>query len=150
MTPIEVRQARAQDAEALVALYEELAGSPDAGAGDAATIAPALERITEDRARRLLVAEADGRVLGTADVLVADNLTHRAAPWAVVENVVVAATARRLGAGAALMDAVAGFARERGCYKVMLLSGLERPEAHAFYETLGYRHAGKGFKLYLE
>jgi GNAT superfamily N-acetyltransferase len=150
MSATKIRQARLGDAEALVALYDELAGDADAGAGDAATITPALEAILSDPDRRLLVGEIGGEVLGTVDVLVAENLTHRAKPWAVVENVVVAARARRSGLGAALMEAAAVFARARGCYKVMLLSGLDRTGAHAFYDALGYRAVGKGYKLYLQ
>ena len=50
----------------------------------------AIEEIVADPARSLLVAEIDGELVGTVDVLIAPNLTHHAQPWALVENVVVA------------------------------------------------------------
>lgn len=145
-----MRPARLEDATALVGLYDELADRPGAEAGDAPTLLGALEQIVADPARHLLVAELAGEPAGTADVLVAPNLTHHAKPWAIVENVVVAGRARRRGVGTALMGEIAEIARAAGCYKVMLLSGSERVEAHAFYAALGYRITSKGFKLYLD
>jgi|GEM_PF-1943875 len=55
---------------------------------------------------------------------------------------------RNLGR-ACIMKAIE-FARENGCYKVMLLSGAERTEAHRFYESLGFSGTGKkGFVMRL-
>jgi GNAT superfamily N-acetyltransferase len=108
-----------------------------------------LERIRADPARSLLVAELDGEVVGTVDVLIAPNLTHHAQPWALVENVVVDERARRLGAGRALMLRAIELAREAGCYKVNLISGNERTGAHDFYRSLGFEAIGRGFKTYL-
>ena len=95
------------------------------------------------------MAELDGRLIGTVDVLIAPNLTHHARPWALVENVVVAAGARRCGAGTALMLRAIELAREAGCYKVNLISGNQRSGAHAFYRSLGFEATGHGFKTYL-
>lgn len=40
------------------------------------------------------------------------------------------------------------FAKEMGCYKVMLLSGSHRTEAHGFYESLGFSGTRKkGFVM---
>ncbi len=52
----------------------------------------------------MAVAVVDGQLVGTADLLVDPNLTHRCEPWAIVENVIVASTARRTGVGRALME----------------------------------------------
>ncbi len=114
---------------------------PDAG--------DVLARILADPARSLLVAELDGEVVGTVDVLVAPNLTHHAQPWALVENVVVDQRARRQGAGRALMLRAIEIAREAGCYKINLISGNERTGSHDFYRSLGFEAVGQGFKAYL-
>jgi N-acetylglutamate synthase-like GNAT family acetyltransferase len=63
-----------------------------------------LSQILADPQRSLLVAERNGKVLGTADVVVARNLTHGGRPWAIVENVVVDADQRGGGIGKLLMD----------------------------------------------
>ena len=150
MATIRVREAVSADLDALLALYDQLSGPLDEPAPDPLPDAgEVLERITADPARSLLVAELDGCVVGTVDVLIAPNLTHRAQPWALVENVVVAERARRRGAGRALMLRAIELARDAGCYKVNLISGEQRTGAHAFYRSLGFRSVGQGFKVYL-
>ena len=147
---VQVREARPDDVDALMALYEQLTGPLDEPVPDPLPDPrEVLARIAADPARSLLVAELDGEVIGTVDVLIAPNLTHYAQPWALVENVVVAEHARRHGAGRALMLRVFELAREAGCYKVNLMSGSERTAAHDFYRSLGFEAIGVGFKRYL-
>ena len=101
--------------------------------------------------RRLLVAEVDGgRIAGTVDAVVVTNLTHLGRPWAIVENVVVAEDDRRGGIGRALMQEAIAYARERGCYKVQLLSAKHRDQAHEFYQSLGLVAVAEGFRIYLD
>jgi len=45
-------------------------------------------------------------------------------------------------------DAIAR-ARALGCYRVQLTSNAARPEAHRFYERLGFVASHVGFKLSL-
>jgi ribosomal protein S18 acetylase RimI-like enzyme len=150
MAGVRVRQAAPADLDALMGLYEQLTGTlhepvpepqPDPR--------EVIDRILADPARSLLVAETEGQIVGTVDVLIAANLTHHAQPWALVENVVVAERARRRGAGRALMLRAIELAREAGCYKVNLISGNERTGAHDFYRSLGFEAIGQGFKAYL-
>ena len=145
-----VREAVSSDLDALMGLYEQLTGplsepvphpQPDPR--------EVLERIMDDPARGLLVAELDGELVGTVDLLIAPNLTHFAQPWALIENVVVAERARRRGAGRALTLRAIEIAREAGCYKVNLISGNVRTGAHDFYRSLGFEAIGQGFKTYL-
>lgn len=150
MAGVLVREAASADLAALTDLYEQLTGPPRA----LVTEPPpdpheAIAQIVADPARSLLVAELDGRLVGTVDLLIAPNLTHHAQPWALVENVVVAESARRLGVGRTLMLRALEIAREAGCYKVNLISGNERTGAHDFYRSLGFEAVGQGFKTYL-
>lgn len=42
-------------------------------------------------------------------------------------------------------------AKERGCYKAILMSGVKRTEVHKFYENLGFHSdTKKAFDLRLE
>ncbi|OHV35334.1 GCN5 family acetyltransferase [Pseudofrankia sp. EUN1h] len=145
-----MRPAVAEDLPVLLDLYRQLAdGRPESQPAGPAAAEPILARILADPSRQLLVADVDGRVVGTAEVLVHVNLTHGGQPWAIVENVVVAADARRLGAGRALMAHVVEQARAAGCYKIQLLSRGERGDAHLFYESLGFARSAVGFRRYL-
>jgi GNAT superfamily N-acetyltransferase len=152
MGEIVVREAEVGDLDALLALYRELMKGDRAGAqpGQAAGSRPVLERMLADPDRHLLVATIDAEVLGTVDLLVAANLTHHHEPWAMIENVVVAARARRGGVGEALMEHAFGLARKAGCYKVQLMSGMDRGPAHSFYEGVGMGPVAQGFKIYLD
>ena len=152
MGEIVVREAEVGDLDALLGLYRELmAGDrPSAQPGEETGSRPVLETMLADPARHLLVATINDEVLGTVDLLIAANLTHRHEPWAIVENVVVATRARRSGVGRALMEHAFGLARTAGCYKVQLLSGMHRGPAHNFYCELGMEPMAQGFKIYLD
>jgi GNAT superfamily N-acetyltransferase len=147
-----IRDARLEDLPELLRLYRQLAARPGEGEEDPARrawIAAAFAAIEAQRGRRLLVAEGDGRLAGTLDLLVVTNLTHGGRPWAIVENVVVDLTARRAGVGRALMREAERTARAAGCYKIQLLSARRRLEAHEFYRALGFESSAEGFRRYL-
>ena len=140
-----------QDLGALVQLYEELAdGVKSAAPGDIEASRAALEAILAQSGRHLLVGLSGEEVVGTADMVIVPNLTHRGTPWAIVENVVVASSMRRQGIARALFAEIEEIARGAGCHKIGLLSGKHRTEAHPFYEEVGYRPVSEGFKLYFD
>lgn len=146
-----MRPARAADLHALLTLYAELADSPTRATPIDDPAAPqALADVLADPARHLVVAVLDELIVGTADLLIAKNLTHGARPWGIVENVVVASVSRREGVGRALFEHLLHLAVEADCYKLQLLSGKHRVEAHGFYRAIGFESVAEGFKLYLE
>jgi len=98
-----VRAAEPDDLATLLDLYEELTdGTPSAAPGDLKSSRAALERVRAQSDRHLLVAVLDGRIVGSADLAIMPNITHRGTPWSIVENVVVASDARRRGAARAV------------------------------------------------
>ncbi|MGD1057300.1 MAG: GNAT family N-acetyltransferase [Solirubrobacteraceae bacterium] len=134
-----------------MSLYDELAGEKlTAVPGDLTISEPLLAEILADPRRTLIVAVRADQLVGTADILIVPNLTHRGEPWAIVENVVVAGTARRIGVGRALMEHLIELARSAGCYKLQLVSGKHRAEAHAFYRSMGLDAVAEGFKIYFD
>ena len=151
MSAVAVRLATAADLAAVLGLYAQLAdGDPAREPPSLVDARPLLEAALEQPGRSVLVAYGDGAVLGTADLLVVTNLSHRGAPWAIVENVVVAEAERRRGVGRALMARALELAEEAGCYKLQLLSMKHRTEAHAFYRTLGLQPLAEGFRIYFD
>jgi GNAT superfamily N-acetyltransferase len=142
---VEVRGAVPEDFEALDRLLGFLVAPEDRQPGGRA----AFGRILADRRRMMLVATRHGRLVGTLDVVLVDNVTHGGAPWVGVENVVADPDERRSGVGRALMDGAFALARGAGCYKVQLLSGAHRAETHRFYEAMGFDAPVRGFRRYL-
>ena len=100
----------------------------------------AFSRINALPGCELIVAEEDGEVIGTTMLMIVPNLSHKALPWAVVENVVVDSDYRRKGIGRLLMDYCEAQAKKAGCYKLQLLSNKSRNEAHQFYLHMAIKH----------
>jgi GNAT superfamily N-acetyltransferase len=141
---IEIRRARPDDTSALARLYALLSDDP---IPDRDSQQAAFDEVAADQRQTIFVAEIDGRVAGTATVIVVPNLRTPRRPYAIVENVVVAESARRTGVATALMVATIDAARAAGCYKVALTSRLDRTEAHAFYERLGFVTTQRSFRM---
>ena len=108
-----------------------------------------FKQIRAASGHELLVAEDDGKIVGTMALIIVPNLSHGGLPWAGVENVMVDADYRRQGTGKLLMDYALAQAKKAGCYKIQLISDKSRKEAHKFYQALGYKASGHGFRLYL-
>lgn len=130
-----LRTAQAQDFPQLRSLLCEL--NPDDPA--ASTLQQAVfEQIVATPNLHLLVAETEGQLLGTCYLNIIPNLTRSARPYALIENVVTAATARRRGIGTTLLRHAISVAREAGCYKIMLMTSRKDEAVHDFYRHCGF------------
>jgi GNAT superfamily N-acetyltransferase len=151
MAPV-IRSATRDDLPRLVELLAQLSldspredlRSPRPAAYDAA-----LEEVLADGRQTLLVAEVDGAIVGMACYIEVPNLSHVGRPYALVEDVVVAAAMRGQGYGEALMQRAIELARAGGCYKLVLTSSKVRTNAHRFYQRLGFKATHVGFRLEL-
>jgi GNAT superfamily N-acetyltransferase len=145
---IATRPATADDVPALLALYAGL--HPDDPPVPADQAASVWRQIADHPGRTVLVAVLDDAVVGTVDCVVLPNLTRGARPFMLLENVVVAADRRREGVGRTLLMAAGQVARSTNCYKMQLLSRVDRIDAHAFYESCGFRPVAQGYRSYLD
>ncbi|WP_344932580.1 GNAT family N-acetyltransferase [Sphaerisporangium flaviroseum] len=144
------RPACREDVPVIVAM---LADDPIAAAreGDPSdeTYLTAFQAIDADPRQELVVAEVDGEVVGTMQLTFIPGLSRRGGERALVEAVRVAASARGMGLGRAMMRWAIDRARERGCRMVQLTSDRARADAHRFYTSLGFVDSHVGFKLSL-
>ncbi|MFI5524159.1 GNAT family N-acetyltransferase [Streptomyces platensis] len=141
-----VRSAIEADLSSLLALYGEL------NPGDAPMPQQSADEIwaamCRQQGRTVLVAEADGVVVGTADCMVLPNLTRGGRAILFVENVVVAGSVQRQGIGHRLMEAAVQLGEAAGCYKAQLLAA-DDEYVHTFYEACGFEPLAQGFRRYL-
>ncbi|MBP8881191.1 MAG: GNAT family N-acetyltransferase [Dermatophilaceae bacterium] len=123
----------------MLALYRDLHPQEDAAPDAADVFATILSR--EDLT--ILLLEVDGSPVATTYLNIIPNLTRGAAPYAVIENVVVAKAWQGKGLGKRLMAATLEAAWKAGCYKVMLLTGSKTPSTHAYYRACGFDPTAK-------
>lgn len=97
----------------------------------------------------VLVAEVDGDVIGVCQLIVFRQLQARGGLCAEIESVHVHPDHRGSGVGTTLLRAAIHRAESLGCYRVQLTSNVGRPDAHRFYERLGFVPSHVGFKLLL-
>lgn len=136
---LHIRAAERSDAEALAPLLVAL-GYPT----PTQELRPRLERLSAASDAGVLVAEAGDEVVGFASFHVL-HLIYRPLPQARLTALAVLASHRRHGVGHALVQAVEGEARRRGCSRIELTTRVERPSAHAFYRALGYEERSLRF-----
>ncbi len=136
-----VREAQLEDFDAVMGLYRQL--NPDDPLIDDGSDLSTFERIIAEPALHLLVLEDSGKIVATTYLNVIPNLSRSAAPYAVVENVVVEESLRGTGVGKQIMAATLQIAWDAGCYKAMLMTGSKRPSTLAFYRTCGFDQEAK-------
>jgi len=151
MDDISIRLARRKDVPAIIAL---LADDP-LGRGREDTRDPdAYLRAFDDMASQggniALVAERAGEVIGCLQLTMIPGLSRHGMKRGQIEGVRVSAARRGLGIGERLIRHAIDLARTEGCGLVQLTSDVSRPDAHRFYERLGFVASHAGFKLTLD
>ncbi|GAB3840282.1 hypothetical protein GCM10027610_047640 [Dactylosporangium cerinum] len=130
------RTAGPDDFAGVLRLYRQLnVDDPELADG----VGPAVfDRILRTEGLHLFVLDLDGALVATTYLNVIPNLSRSAAPYAVVENVVVEESLRGTGLGKQIMAGTLRAAWDVGCYKAMLMTGSRRPSTHAFYRACGF------------
>jgi ribosomal protein S18 acetylase RimI-like enzyme len=126
MSDVLVRRFAASDADAVVALWNQVFGYPEPRNEPSHVIASHLAH-----AGLLLVAADDDRVVGT---LMVGYDGHRA--W--LYRAAVAESARRRGVGRALVQRAEAELSELGCTKINLQLHSHNEAGVRFWEALGY------------
>ena len=145
---MQIRRATAEDVPAIVAIYaaDDLFGSRES-LDDPEPYLKAFAVLDADPAHFLAVADLDGEVVGTFHLTVIPGIARRGLTRGLVESVHVRPDRRGHGVGGAMMRWAIDESRRRGCDLVQLTSNTARPQAHRFYERLGFQPTHVGFKL---
>lgn len=149
MDDILIREASEQDIPRILELYREagIEAEPGFTPQQARAQLALFERYPSFR---VFVAEVQGEVVGTYELLIMDNLAKRGRKSGVVEDVAVSPRYQRRGIGRAMMRHAQAQCRLAGCYKLALSSGLKRSGAHDFYDALGFERHGYSFRVDVE
>ncbi|CAN7266914.1 N-acetyltransferase family protein [Neorhizobium sp. LjRoot104] len=153
MADIVIRRARQADLPELIALF---AADDVGGHGDTTDEAAfddylrAFNVIDASQNEQLFVAEREGEVVGTFQILFNRTLTGRGSLSMILEAVQTRSDMRGQGIGARMIGHAVEEARRRDCRQVTLTSNMARTDAHRFYERLGFAKSHFGFKMKLK
>ena len=129
---VEVTEATEATAE-LVEAFERL--TPQLSSSNPPPTAEALEAIATSDASRLLIAQADGIIVGSLTLVLVRIPTGLRA---IIEDVVVDEQCRGQGVGRVLNEAALELARAAGAVTVDLTSRPSREAANRLYLSLGF------------
>lgn len=101
------------------------------------------QAIMEDPNHFCLVIEEDGVIVSSCIMVIIPNLTRNARPYALIENVVTHEQYRKRGYGTVVIKKAIEIAKEKGCYKVMLMTGRKDEATLRFYERAGFNKEEK-------
>jgi GNAT superfamily N-acetyltransferase len=145
-----IRQALRGDLPAIVALLaDDPLGQTREDPTDLAAYNRALDEIAAQAGNIILVAEVGGGVVGCLQLTVIPGLARHGMKRAQVEGVRIASGQRGRKLGERLIGAAIERARAAGCGLVQLTTDASRPDAHRFYERLGFAASHLGMKLML-
>ncbi|MBN1367486.1 MAG: GNAT family N-acetyltransferase [Dehalococcoidales bacterium] len=126
----------------LLALYKQLHPA-DLPPPEPERLHKLWQQILDDPSKHLLVAESDKKIIASCVLVVISNLTRGGGPYGLIENVITDTDYRKKGFGTGLLKYAQQIAWDKGCYKIMLLTGRQQPEIFGFYEKAGFKRGVK-------
>ncbi len=136
-----IREAVTGDLDSLLELYlflhDEKIPEKDVRLNDT------WNRMISDDNYHIIVNEIDGKIVSTCVCIIIPNISRNVHPFALVEYVVTHEDYRGRGYATECLDRAKQIAISEGCYKIMLMTGSNKPETLRFYENAGYSSEGK-------
>jgi len=142
-----IRPANRADWAAILDIVVDQLDAPTEASLTTETAPTVFDSIHQNPHHHLFVAEANGKMVGVFALIVVQQIAHDGGKSAVVEDVAVKSSAQGQGVGRQMMTFATDFARDQGCYKIVLSSNKARTLAHDFYHRLGYQQHGISFSL---
>jgi len=107
----------------------------------------AFASIDNDPNQELMVLEAEDHVIGTFQLTIIPYLTYQGRSRAQIEGVRIHKNHRGEGLGKEIFGWAIQRAKDRGAHLIQLTTDKKRPEALAFYKSLGFEATHEGMKL---
>jgi GNAT superfamily N-acetyltransferase len=146
-----IRRARREDVAAIVDIFrgDEVGHGDRQGSTDLTPYLEGFARVEASADNALYVATIGEEVIGTFQRTLIPGLVAWGRTRLKIESVHVRPDWRGKGIGAEMMRFALEEARRLGVGLVELTSNKKRPDAHRFYERLGFERSHEGFKMIL-
>lgn len=134
-----IRSAFSRDSKQLAALVEQLGYR-----ADERFIRDQLAQLASRPGTTVFVAEDDGAIIGLLCFSIIP-LLHVSGGLGRISALVVDSQFKGQGVGRRLVAEAEEFAWNNDCARIEITSGDHRPDAHAFYEAIGYKQDSRRF-----
>lgn len=134
-----IRSAASADSKQLAALIEQLGYPADEG-----LIHDQLAQLASQPRTTVFVADDDGVIIGLLCFSIIP-LLHLSGGLGRISALVVDSQFKGQGVGRRLVAEAEEFAWNNGCTRIEVTSADRRLDAHAFYETIGYKQDSRRF-----
>ncbi|MHC0018018.1 GNAT family N-acetyltransferase [Acinetobacter pittii] len=135
-----IRSTKSEDTQAICDLLKQM-GYPQ----PLALIQEKFEILHNDSNSQILIAEERGKIYGFLSLYFIPQIALQG-DFAKICYLCVDENMRSNGVGHLLVQEAERLARQRGCDRMELHSGMQRPLAHQFYLREGYIEAPKYFR----
>lgn len=126
---------------------DELGRNREAGSADLTAYHNAFLEIDADPNQFLCVAEIDDHIVGTLQLTFIPGLSRGGTKRGQIEAVRVAHGWRNEGVGRAMFKWAIEQCKNQHCSLIQLTTDKARPDAHRFYDSLGFEASHVGYKL---
>ena len=130
-----IRELRKEDLwNGFLTTLDSLRQASDIGRNKADEI---FEKINSNPDHIVVIAEVDGKIVGTTTLLIEPKFIHKGGLVGHIEDVVVDKNFQGQKIGEKIMKYLLEYAKNRGCYKTILDS---TDDVKPFYEKLGFKY----------
>jgi GNAT superfamily N-acetyltransferase len=149
---IKFRRAKLTDLSAIISLLaDDVLGRQreDVGSPLNPKYVEAFRVIDADSNQLLVVATYGNTVVGTLQLTFIPGLSRKGGWRGQIEGVRIASSSRGSGLGQQMVEWAIENCKIKGCDLIQLTTDKARPDAHRFYEKLGFVGSHVGYKLSL-
>ena len=138
---MEIREAKKEDLKQLLKLYTQLHNN------DMPEFNDRLEgiwiKILSDESHHIVIGLLDNEIVSSCVIVIIPNLTRSQRPYALVENVITHEAHRNKGYATRILNFAREIAKQKNCYKIMLLTGSKQENTLNLYRRAGYNSNDK-------
>jgi len=116
----------------LIELYRQYPGN-EQGEND-----EKIDEILLDKNYRVFMREWGGKLVSSLTGIILHNLTGLGRDYMIIDNVITDEKFQGMGFASGLMREAEDWARQRDCYKIMIISNKKFKEAQEFYKKHNY------------
>jgi glucosamine-phosphate N-acetyltransferase len=103
-----------------------------------------FEKINSNPNHIIVIVELDGKIVGTATMLIEPKFIHDGGLVGHIEDVVVGEKYQGQKIGNEIVEFLLEFAKNRGCYKTILNC---TDDVKGFYEKIGFKHTANELRF---